>query len=35
VTVLAFEPWWVALITAVVLVAITLLVSKKSKKVSV
>ena len=34
VTVLAFEPWWVALITAVVLVAITLLVSKKSKKVS-
>jgi UDP-GlcNAc:undecaprenyl-phosphate GlcNAc-1-phosphate transferase len=34
VTVLAFQPWWVALITAVVLVAISVLVSRKPKKVS-
>ena len=33
VTVLAFEPWWIALITAVILVVATLLVSKRSKKV--
>jgi UDP-GlcNAc:undecaprenyl-phosphate GlcNAc-1-phosphate transferase len=35
VTVLAFEPWWVALATAGVLIAITLLVSRKPKKVLV
>jgi UDP-GlcNAc:undecaprenyl-phosphate GlcNAc-1-phosphate transferase len=34
VTVLAFQPWWVALITAAVLVAISVTVSRKPKKVS-
>jgi len=34
VTVLAFQPWWVALITAVVLVAISVLISRKPQKVS-
>ena len=32
VTVLAFAPWWVALITAIVLVTITVVVSKVGKK---
>jgi UDP-GlcNAc:undecaprenyl-phosphate GlcNAc-1-phosphate transferase len=30
VTVLAFAPWWVALVTALSLISITLLISRKS-----